>query len=142
MRRWTRLGVLAGAAVIVAGSAFTLGRATAPAGPPPAAGSYLDGLRAGQAQGRLEGRAEQEGAALPPGDRGPVQDAFTSGYTTGMNDAFAGYDGGWSLGVPWIVILERGSGGVDYRFAQRTPVEPGVDYRLCADGRTLCRSGG
>jgi hypothetical protein len=59
-----------------------------------------------------------------------------------MNDAFAGYDGGWTLGVPWIVVLERGSGGVDYRFAQRTPVEPDVDYRLCADGRTLCRSGG
>jgi hypothetical protein len=139
MRRWTTIAAAAGAAAVVAAAAFTVGRATAPAGPPPTPGDYLAGLRAGQAQGRLEGRAEQEGAALPPGDRAPVQDAFTAGYTAGMNDAFAQYDGGWTLGVPWVVVLERGSGQVDYRLAQRTPVEPGVDYFLCADGRTLCQ---
>ncbi|MEU2350215.1 hypothetical protein [Modestobacter sp. NPDC049651] len=139
MRRWTVIVVAAGAAMLVAVAAFTLGRATAPAGYPPVAGSYLDGLREGQAQGRLEGRAEQEGAQLPPNVRALVQQAFTSGYVTGMNDAFGQYDGGWVLGVPWIVVLERGAGQVAYRFAQRTPVEPGVDYALCADGRTLCR---
>jgi hypothetical protein len=56
-----------------------------------------------------------------------------------MNDAFAGYDGGWTLGVPWIVTLENGAGAVDYRISERTPVEPGVDYYLCPDGHTLCR---
>lgn len=143
MRRPLVITTLAMAAVVVAAAAFTLGRATAPHPPRPAQGTalggYLDGVRAGQAQGRLEGRAEQEGAALPSGDRAPVQDAFTAGYTTGMNDAFAGYDGGWTLGVPWVVTLERGTGGIDYRISRRTPVAPGVDYYLCPDGHTLCR---
>jgi hypothetical protein len=143
MRRSIRVAMLVVAAVLVAGAAFTVGRATAPGAAPRAqdttVGGYLDGLRAGQAQGRQEGRAEQEGAALPPGDRAPVQDAFTAGYTAGMNDAFAGYDGGWTLGVPWIVTLEDGAGGIDYRIARRTPVSPGVDYYLCADGHSLCQ---
>jgi hypothetical protein len=143
MRRSAGIATLVVAAAVVGAAAFTLGRVTAPPGPPappvPAVGGYLDGLRAGQAQGRLEGRAEQEGAALPPGDRARVQDAFEAGYTAGANDAFAGYDGGWTLGVPWIVTLERGSGQIDYRFSSRTPVQPGVDYSLCPDGRGLCQ---
>jgi hypothetical protein len=131
------------AAAAVAAGAFGVGRATAPPGtPPPAgvvAGDYFDGLRVGQAQGRLTGRAEQEAAALPADDRAPVQDAFTAGYVSGTNDAFGGYDGGWLLGVPWIVTLERGAGPIAYRIASRTPVLPGVDYRLCPNGNTLCR---
>ena len=146
MRRpmWTT--TLAVAAVLVAAAAFVLGRATAPGAAPRASdatlGTYLEGLQAGQAQGRLAGRAEQEGAALPAGDRAPVQDAFTAGYTAGTNDAFGVYDGGWTLGVPWIVTLQGGTGGIDYRFAQRTQVAPGVDYYLCPDGRTLCQHPG
>lgn len=146
MRRPTGITTLAATAVVVAAAAFALGRGTAPAPahgtPGSTVGDYVDGLRVGQAQGRLEGRAEQEGAALPPGDRAPVQDAFTAGYTAGTNDAFAGYDGGWTLGVPWIVTLEKGTGGIDYRISARTPVVPGVVYRLCPDGRTLCQRPG
>jgi hypothetical protein len=146
MRRWARTPTLVAAAVVVAAGTFATGRATAPDAAHGTSGTtvgdYLDGLRAGQAQGRLEGRAEQEGAALPPGDRDPVRNAFTAGYTAGMNDAFGTYDGGWTLGVPWIVTLERGTGGIDYRISRRTPVAPGVAYRLCPDGRTLCQRPG
>jgi hypothetical protein len=143
MRRWTRMTTPAVAALVVAGAAFALGRATAPDaahhGQGTATVDYLDGLRAGRAEGRLEGRAEQEGTALPAGDRAPVQNAFTAGYTAGANDAFAGYDGGWTLGVPWIVTLEDGPGGIAYRITDRMPVEAGTDYYLCPDGSALCR---
>jgi hypothetical protein len=145
MRRPTGITTLAAAAVVVAAAAFAIGRATAPSAARSAPGTtadYLDGLQVGQARGRLQGRAEQEGAALPSGDRAPVRDAFTAGYTTGMNDAFAGYDGGWTLGVPWIVTLARGTAGIDYRISDRTPLERGIDYFLCPDGRTLCQRPG
>ena len=68
-----------------------------------------------------------------------MQDAFTAGYTAGADDVFAGYDGGWELGVPWIVTLEDGAGGITYRISSRTPVERGIDYYLCPDGSALCR---
>jgi hypothetical protein len=140
MRKATRAATALGA-VLVAAAAFGLGRATAPDPTDRAHGTaaYLDGLRTGRAEGRREGRALQEGSALPADDRAPVRDAFTAGYTAGADDVFAGYDGGWTLGVPWVVTLERGTGPIAYRIARRTPVEPGVGYRLCPDGSTLCR---
>src|SRR4051812_34314876 len=64
--------------------------------------AYFAGLRAGEAQGRQEGRALQEGAALPKTSRQPVTDAFNAGYTDGMNDAFAGVDGGWDPALPYV----------------------------------------
>ena len=143
MRSAARVSMAAVAAAAAAAGAFGLGRATAPSDlPPPASpavGDYLDGLRVGQAQGRMEGRAEQAAVALPAGDREPVRHAFEAGYASGTNDAFGGYDGGWTLDVPWVVTLERGAGPIAYRIASRTPVEPGVDYRLCPDAHTLCR---
>jgi hypothetical protein len=143
MRRSARVSMTAVVAAAVAAGAFGLGRATAPADSPPPAGTavgdHLHGLRVGEAQGRLAGRAEQEAVALADGDRAPVQDAFTAGYASGTNDVSAGYDGGWTLDVPWIVTLERGAGPITYRIASRTPVEPGVDPRLCPDVHTLCQ---
>jgi hypothetical protein len=136
MRRWTRRFLVVVTVALLAAAGFAVGRTTARG---PQAGDYLDGLRAGRAEGRLEGRAEQEGAALPAGDRAAVRNAFTAGYAAGTDDVFAGYDGGWALGVPWIVTLAEGTGGAAYRIASRTPVEPGVSYSLCSDGTTLCQ---
>lgn len=100
---------------------------------------YAAGLRVGEAQGRQEGRALQEGTALAPGSRQPVQDAFNAGYVAGANDAFGGYDGGWALGAPYLVVLESGTGQVTYRIATRTTIEPNVDYYLCPNGRDICQ---
>ena len=57
-------------------------------------------------------------------------------YAAGLEDAFAGFDGGWTFGAPYIVTLRRGGPGVTYRFARRWPMRPGVEYRVC--GRTIC----
>lgn len=100
--------------------------------------AYFAGLRAGQAQGRQEGRALQEGASLPSGSRQPVTDAFNAGYAAGQNDAFAGYDGGWALSAPYLVTLEKGSGQIAYRISSRTPITANVDYYLCANGHDIC----
>jgi hypothetical protein len=126
------------ALVVVAGSGFLVGHLSAPAPPNRAAGDYFDGLRVGEAQGRQEGRALQEGVALPARERRTARLAFDAGYVAGANDVFAGYDGGWSLRVPWIVTLEGGSGKIVYRIRDRTRVEPGVKYYLCPDGHSLC----
>lgn len=137
-RKWVTVLV---AGLLVAAAAFALGRWAAPSGSQHGTlRDYLAGLRAGEAQGRMDGRAIQEGAALSPGDRRPVHDAFEAGYVAGLNDAFAGYDGGWSVHVPWIVTLQPGSGQVVYRIQDRTQLEPGVAYYLCPDGHTLCHS--
>jgi hypothetical protein len=100
---------------------------------------YFKGLPVGEAQGRQEGRAIQEGAALPASDRQPVHDAFNDGYVAGADDVFAGYDGGWSLSTPYLIVVSGGTGKIAYRIASRTPLEPHVDYYLCPDGHSICQ---
>jgi hypothetical protein len=140
------LGVVA--AIAIAAGLVLLGRLTAPSTPStPAAPAdtaashsddYFDGLRVGEAQGRRVGRAIQEGAELPASSRKPVTDAFNAGYAAGANDAFAGYDGGWTLGAPYIVILEGGNDQIAYRIRTRTVLERNVNYYLCTNGHELC----
>lgn len=100
---------------------------------------YFAGLPVGGAEGRQEGRALQEGAALDRHDRQPVRNAFKAGYAAGADDAFAGYDGGWSSSTPYVITVHTGGGDSTYRIASRVPVQSGVDYYLCADGHELCQ---
>jgi hypothetical protein len=126
------------AAVLAAGM-FALGRAT---GPDPASGygaGYGAGLAAGRAQGVQEGRALQEGLALPADARDAATAAFNAGYRAGANDVFGGYDGGWSLGTPYLITLVAGSDGVTYRISSRTPVRGGVNYYLCPERPAICQ---
>jgi hypothetical protein len=109
------LAILLGA--VLAAGMFVLGRATAP----DRASGYGAGYAAGRAQGVQEGRALQEGLALPAGARDAATAAFNAGYRAGANDVFGGYDGGWSLGTPYLITLVAGSDGVTYRIASRTP---------------------
>ena len=120
---------------VLAVGMFALGRATAPE---PASG-YDAGLVAGRAQGVQEGRALQEGLALPADARDAATAAFNAGYRAGANDVFGGYDGGWSLGPPYLVTLATGSDGVTYRIASRTPVRGGVNYYLCPQRPAICQ---
>lgn len=136
--RRRRMVLAAVAGLIAAAAVFGLGRLSVGSPKPSPVGGYFDGLRVGQAQGREVGRAQQAGAALPAKDKHVARDAFKAGYAAGANDAFAGYDGGWTFGVPWIITLEPGDSTIAYRIRDRTPIEPGVAYFLCADRRTLC----
>jgi hypothetical protein len=126
----------------VAVGVFAAGRATA--GDRHGA-AYRAGQTAGYAQGLAEGvregRAEHETEALPPATRDAAKAAFGDGYRAGADDAFGGYDGGWSYDTPYVVTLARGGPGVTYRIASRTPLQPGVDYYLCPHSRNLCRRG-
>ena len=117
------LGVLAAAGLVA------LGRATAP---DPAAArarsfrdgttaGYADGFSAGRAEGLQEGQALAETAGLPPADRARARAAFDDGYRAGANSAFSGYDGGWSLGRPYVIVLAKGANGITYRITARTP---------------------
>jgi hypothetical protein len=70
--------------------------------------------------------------APSPGPPPPRPGTYDAGYLAGREDAFSGFDGGWVLGDPYIVILRRGRPGLTYRFARRWPLEPGREYRTCA----------
>lgn len=121
---------------------FGLGRFTAgqpESHDPPSGGDYAAGVRAGRAQGVQEGRALQEGSALPADAQDAATKAFNAGYLAGANDIFGGYDGGWGIGSPYVIVLEMGANGITYRIASRTELQPGVSYTLCPDGRSLCR---
>jgi hypothetical protein len=119
------LAVLLG--ILVAAGLVGLGRVTAP--DPAAARSrgyhdgtvagYADGVQAGRAQGLQEGQAIAATAPLPPGPRERAKAAFDAGYRAGANAAFGGYDGGWSLGQPYAVVLTKGANGITYRIAAR-----------------------
>lgn len=102
--------------------------------------AYLDGLAAGEAQGRAEGRALELERTLPAGERQAVEAAFRDGYAAGALDVFGGYDGGWALGAPYVVTLAPGQGAITYRIGGRTPMQPGIAYFLCPDGHSLCEA--
>jgi hypothetical protein len=116
-------------AILVAAALVGLGRATAPASTAARArgyhdgttAGYADGFQAGRAQGLQEGRAIAETAKLPPGARDRARAAFDAGYRAGANAAFGGWDGGWSLGQPYVIVLAKGADGITYRIAARTP---------------------
>ena len=116
-------------AILAAAALVGLGRLTAPS---PAAArargyhdgttaGYADGLSAGHAQGLQEGQATAATATLPPGARTRARATFDAGYRAGANAAFSGWDGGWSLGQPYVIVLTRGADGITYRIAARTP---------------------
>ncbi len=134
----------AAVAVLVLGAGFAAGRWTAaPApSPPPApassAGDYAAGLRAGEALGMSEGRALQEGAALPPDTRDAVRQAFQAGYAAGANDVFAGYDGGWQRGALYVIAVGEGGARAAYRIASRAELHPGTVYTACGPGPQIC----
>jgi hypothetical protein len=100
---------------------------------------YAAGLRAGHTLGVQEGRALQEGLALPAGTRSFATVAFNAGYHAGADDAFGGYDGGWSLTEPYLITLEPGTGGVTYKFAARVPLRAGVNYYRCPQQPVICQ---
>ena len=94
---WWRVALLG---VAIAAVAFALGRAsvdTDAARDDGRAQGQAAGLRAGRAVGIREGRALQQKA--------PARKAFRAGYTAGANDVFGGFDGGWSLGTPYVITL-------------------------------------
>jgi len=76
------------------------------------------------------GRASRGSSTVPRG-------SFAAGYLAGREDAFSGFDGGWTYGEPYIVTLRRGGPGITYRFARRWPMVPGIEYRAC--GHAVCR---
>jgi hypothetical protein len=140
------IGVAVLAALGLAAGLVFVGRATVDTGAARNRGyqagldaGYINGLPAGEAEGRQEGRALQEGDAVPAGDQHAVRDAFNDGYAAGANDAFAGYDGGWSRSTPYVVTIRLGAGQITYRIASREPVQAGTDYYLCPDGHSLCQ---
>jgi hypothetical protein len=138
----TKILLVAAVAVLAALACFEVGRLTARGAAPARTdrtADYFDGLRVGEAQGRQEGRVLQEGASLPAQARRRVAAAFDDGYAAGANDAFAGYDGGWTLGAPYIVTLEAGQGRIVYRIRDRTAMAPGLDYRVCAGSQVCSR---
>lgn len=144
--RTVKIAVGTVAVAMLAGGTYALGVDTADAGAARSSGyrqghidGYLSGLRDGASTGRLQGRSAQEVAALPATQRRPARKAFVAGYAGGANDVFAGYDGGWGLGTPYVITLEHGTGSITYRIETRTELEPGVAYYLCPDGRSLCR---
>ncbi len=62
--------------------------------------------------------------------------AAVGGFAAGREAAFNGFDGGWTYGQPYIVVLRRGGPGVTYQFASRRPLLAGRDYRRC--GNAIC----
>jgi hypothetical protein len=112
-------------AVLAAAGLVALGRATAP--DPGRAyrdgnmAGYADGFVAGRAVGLQEGQVLAESSGLAPADRTRVTEAFNRGYRAGANSVFSGYDGGWSLGRPYVIVLAQGANGITYRITTRTP---------------------
>jgi hypothetical protein len=129
--RWAALMLIGLAAAI---GSFALGRTTAPHTGDAGRG-FTDGFQAGRSVGVQEGRALQVGQS----QGSAAASAFSSGYAAGLDDAFGGYDGGWSLAAPYLITVEAGTGGATYRIASRIELRPGVSYFLCPDKTSICQ---
>lgn len=71
----------------------------------------------------LLGAAFLAGRLTAHGNSPPSKGAsFNAGYLAGREAAFAGYDGGWAYGVPYVITLERGGPGITYGIASRRPL--------------------
>jgi hypothetical protein len=136
-RLWTRI-VIVLAALLVAAGLVALGRATVGTGAARDRG-YAAGRTDGEADGIRVGRALTATQSLPPDAQAAARDAYGAGYTAGANDAFNGYDGGWDMAAPYVVVLGPAGSGVTYRIESRTELREGVDYYLCPPARTLCQ---
>ena len=140
MNTWMRTAVVALIGLTIGIGSFALGRSTGHTpSPKPADSGYSAGFQAGRAVGVQEGRALQVGQEVSGTDRDAATAQFNSGYVAGINDAFGGYDGGWSLAEPYVVTLAAGTNGATYRIVTRTIVVAGVNYYLCADGSGICQ---
>ncbi|GIH14460.1 hypothetical protein [Rugosimonospora africana] len=143
MRTWGRIATVL-AAVAVAAGLFVAGRASVGTGGVRDHAyhqGYTAGAATGHADGLREGRAIQLTQSLPSDRQQAVRDAFTAGYTAGENDVFDGYDGGWGLSQPYVVVLVPGSGGATYRIDSRVELQPGRSYYLCpGSAGQLCQA--
>jgi hypothetical protein len=88
----------------------------------------LVGAAAGFAAGRFTHPSSPATRTVHTGSGG-----YADGYHAGREAAFQGFDGGWGLGDPYIVVLRRGPSGTTYRFAHRWAVLPGREYRSCPE---------
>lgn len=130
--------VLAGGVVVVGliAAAVIVGRATAPVRDR----GFAQGDAAGYAEGVAVGRALQIGDSVPKGSAAATTAAFQAGYRAGETDAYGSYDGGWKLGAPYVIVLATGVGGAPYRIVDRDQLTPGITYRLCPDGTSICHN--
>jgi hypothetical protein len=140
-RTWIRIATVLGAVAVAAGL-VAAGRAMVNTGAVRERGydrGYAAGTIAGHADGLREGRAIQLTQSLPADRQQAVRDAFTDGYTAGANDVFDGYDGGWGLSTPYVVVLVPAGGAVTYRIESRVELREGTNYYLCPGSTKLCQ---
>jgi hypothetical protein len=116
------------ALVVAVVGGFFLGRGTAPS----------DSHQQGYDEGLSVGRALQAGDALPADTKDVATKAFEAGHRSGLEDSFAGYDGGWNLGQPYVVVIGKGTGGATYRIESRELLRRGVAYQLCKKATAVC----
>jgi hypothetical protein len=121
-------------AIALFAGALLVGRHTALAH----SGTWIEGYTVGYDEGVAIGRALQVGVSLPSDTKDVATQAFQDGYRSGLADSFGGYDGGWNLGQPYVVVIGRGSDGRAYRIDHRELLRAGVSYRLCKSGAAVC----
>ena len=132
LKRWQTWTLLC--VVVAVAGAFFIGRSTAPVRDR----GFAEGNSAGYAEGVAAGRSLQIGDTVGKGSQSVATAAFQAGYRAGATDSFGAYDGGWRRGFPYLIVLGPGQGDTPYRFVSRDELTPGVTYRLCPDGKTVC----
>jgi len=133
MKQLLRTLLLAVVIVAVAAGGFLAGRHTAPV-----RDRWAEGEMAGYDYGVGVGRSLQAAEVAPAADRPVAESSFQSGYAAGQQDSFGSYDGGWGVGVPYVIVLAPGLGGAPYRIVSRDEMAPGVRYWPCANPALVC----
>jgi hypothetical protein len=149
-KRKKQLGILSVVAAILIVAAFFGGKAIEKKNYDPGKSGYNEiyaegakngnaageasGTKAGEKKGTAKGEAEGEAQGTEKGKA----EGEAQGTADGASQALGGL-GTWSTTAPYVVQMEQGpSSDVPYTVSSRTPMQPGIFYKICSSGQGVC----
>jgi hypothetical protein len=82
----------------------------------------------GRARGRSEGRAQGR------------RDGLRTAKTSGRDEVFGGFAGGWDIGSWYLVNIRPGDNGARYGIGARVQMKPRTWYSVCREVHVCRRS--
>ncbi|MBJ7354057.1 MAG: hypothetical protein JHC98_04465 [Thermoleophilaceae bacterium] len=96
------------------------------------------GTASGQKEGEKAGKEAGKSEGIAEGTEKGKAEGQAEGEAEGASQALGGLSS-WSTTAPYVVQMENGpSSDVPYTVSSRTPMQPGIFYKICSSGQGVC----
>lgn len=149
-KRKQQLGILSVVAVALIIAAFFGGKAMEKKNYEPGKDGYNEiyaegakkgtaaGTAAGEASGEKSGKESGKAEGVAEGTEKGKAEGEATGEAEGASQALGGLSS-WSTTAPYVVQMEDGpNSSVPYTVSSRTPMQPGIFYKICSSGEGVC----